>query len=202
MRYSKSSNNKNKIVNWLKQNWLISLILVLVLYFLPSVFRYLKSLKDSLEVKSNLSNLKNESANSANENTYASTAKLNDKEKKLRQKTKRKYPNLSDLKLRELTNNAFNIAIALGQNATSNRPWFDLSFLPDRPDPDAWFEDEEAAKKILKKHPGTFPLLAEYYNSLATRNQDLRKDIHNKLSKSDIDEVRKHWKKFGNYNWL
>lgn len=186
---------KRKFIEFIKSNWMKLLFgLLLLIFIIPRVVKYLKT--KSEEIKRN--KIEEETLTQANENTYLSPAKLEEKAKR----SIKKYPLLTKAKVQEIINSSHNLALALGTNASSNRPWFGWEFLPDRPDPNAFFEDEDKAVSILKKYPGTFPALAEFYFSVATRGRNLKVDINRYLSKTDIESVKKQWKKYGNYNWL
>lgn len=112
----------------------------------------------------------------------------------------RKYPNATKAKHAEISASALKIAHALGTNVDDTHVLFGGSI--ELFNIKAMVEDEATVVKLLKKHPGTFPILEEYYYKLHTKSHSLKTDCIKYLDKSDLDVVRKAWKKFGNYKWL
>ena len=143
--------------------------------------------------------VKTEQATNSSQNTHSSEVQLTDKFKIIQKKFNNR--NISDALWKELKADSFNLANALGTDAKSNSSWFGMSWLEDRPDPSAFFENEKEAKRILKKYPRTFDVLAELYYRLATRSKDLRTDCKKYLSDSDLKEMRTYYKKY-NKVWL
>lgn len=111
-----------------------------------------------------------------------------------------KYPNCTKAKLNEISGSALKIAIALGTDVDNNHSL--LGGTIDLFNISAMTEDEATAVKLLKKYPGTFPILEDFYYNVHTKSRNLKTDCLKYLSTSDLDAVRKAWKKFGNYKWF
>lgn len=185
-----------KTSNMFSKHWLKFLFgFLLLLFGLPPLLRYLKN----VATKAKENKMYNEAILSSAENSTLTPSKIKEKAKRLGTK----YKHISPKKFNEILASAQNLSIALGTNATSNGKFFGIDMFPDVvKDWSALTEDEDKAVKILKKYPGTFEILEDLYSKVATRGRNLKKDIHQYLSASDIIEVKEQWKKFGDYNWL
>lgn len=163
-------------------------LLIALLYAIP----FIKQLIDRIKVKNeqtatNTAVLINDAQNASNSPTtqLKKTAAI-----------KKKYPLISDVKMKEISGAAQAVAVALGKDVDSYRPLFGLSFLP-KVQGSNYTEDEKAAISVLKKYPGTYPILADLYYNVHTMSQNLTKDLLELLSTKQVQELRDHYKKYG-----
>lgn len=197
---------QNKFIALLKNHWgKLSIALVVLIFAVPKIIRYIKdqwakgkaerALDEAqvynAEVEAN--NLKNNA-----ENHVQAPSGVKSKS----QRIAKRYPKISKQLFNTLNGSAMNLSVALGYNAKDWRPFFGWSVFQDVPTTfEAFTEDEAEVIRILKKHPGTFPVLEDLYHDVYTKSRSLKKDILEKLSKSDLSIIRKHHKKYG-YNWF
>lgn len=197
-------NHTSKFALFLKANWIkLLLALLFFLFVFPWIYRKAQDALSSFKQnkKDNATDeLKNEidnaiKVNSAQNSTANPTTRTT---KQLAVSKKYKSRRLPKSKMRELANIAENIAIAFGTNAEENGPLFGVDMFGDVPKTfSAMTEDEKEAIKQLKKVPGTFGIVADYYYNVYTRSRNLKTDIKRYLSSSQINELRDHYKKYG-----
>lgn len=212
MRNLRNKNKATVIVAFLKKNWLWLLIgLGLLVYVVPFVYRKMQNFladikanrKDN-ETKVIIHQVKNETIQNSVKNTHATPQKTLTEFQKIKVRYSRRIPKTKagELLWQSLYSDAENIAKALGTHAKENQAWFGFDgVLPDRPDPKAFFEDEKEAVRIAKKYPKTFDILSALYFELFTRSKNLKLDLLEYLSKSQIQEIRKSHKQFKS-TWL
>jgi hypothetical protein len=196
-----------KMQHFFKNHWLKSLLFLLSAFFiLPLLIRYvgkqIEKLKEQTlanETALTTATIVAETTNNNVENSQANPDKLKQKSAIV----KKKYPKIPKAKLLEIEQHAHLLAIALGTNANDRKAILGMDgYLPDiNISVSGNFEDEKEAIRILKKFPGTYPVLAEFYYKVATRSHNLTSDIKEYLSKSEVQQVRTHYKKY-KYTWL
>jgi hypothetical protein len=194
MQRSRLNNNKSlstKGFAFISKYWLILIVFTIGIF---PLIRFIKAQvqkgkEQNLSLSTDLNNV---------QNTNLTPAIEKEKTDYLR----RKYPNASKEKIAEIKANALKMAIALGYTADidGEHHLFGLDWLPIVNN--SWTEDEATAVSIAKKHTGTFPILCDAYFSLYTMSRDLKKDLLNKLKKSDLDAIRKAHLQFGGYKYI
>jgi len=188
MRRSRIKNKQlNQLLLFIQKNWLLLIVLLGVAMGIPFFVRYFKK-QNVITQTANLENaVQVNSAQNATVNPVIQKKKAN--------AFLAKYPNLKKADLHRLETYAHGIAKALGVDAWTEHPLFGLSFLPLVSD--KWDEDEIEVVRILKKVPGTFPIVADLYYSVYTRSRNLKTDLLKYVDKHDLDKVRSTYKKYG-----
>ncbi|SHF14158.1 hypothetical protein SAMN05444377_10489 [Flavobacterium fontis] len=194
----------SKFALFFKANWVqLLLALLFFLFVFPWIYRKAQDAISSFkqnkqdnatdELKNQIDNaIKVNSAENSTANPVTRTQKQTAVAKKYKSKR------LSKAKMRELANISENIAIAFGTNAEENGSLLGVDFFGDVPKTfSAMTEDEKEAIKQLKKVPGTFGIVADYYYNVYTRSRNLKTDIKRFLTTSQIQELRDHYKKYG-----
>lgn len=192
MRRSRIKNRQlNKLLLFIQKYWLLIIVFVGALMAVPFFVRYFKK-QNVITQTANLENAVQ--VNSAQNATVNPTI-----QKKKANAFLTKYPNLKKADLHRLETYAHGIAKALGTDAWGEHPLFGVSFAPLVFD--KWDEDEKEVVRILKKVPGTFPIVADLYYSVYTRSRNLKTDLLKYLDKSDLNKVRATYKKH-NIVWI
>lgn len=106
---------------------------------------------------------------------------------------KKKYPNLTATDMERMSTVAQGVALALGTNVQDNH----FVFSTDLYNVGAWVENEDEVIRLLKTVPSTFPVVEDLYYSVHTRSRNLKNDLLKYLSKSDLEQIRKVYKKYG-----
>ena len=178
---------------FLKRWWIVIVaLLVSLVWIIPTIKRWVANQKQKNEANALDNEIKQ---NNAQNSTASPTI-----QKKKVAEIKKKYPLVSSKKMQEISANAQKVAIALGTNVEDFRPLFGQSWLPMVHN--VYTEDEAAAVSIVKKHSGTYPILAELYYNVHTNSRNLTTDLLKYLSKKDLEEIRAAHKKYGNYKHL
>lgn len=174
-RFQRKSNHSVGL-SFIAKYWLL---IILAVVGIPLGYRYWQNQKAKNEANklSNFEYSNNVQNNSASPTIQEAKARV----------VHKKYPNLSDKKLRELNTNAQKLTYALGTNVEDNHrnSYIDLFNVA------AWTENEALAVSLVKKHTGTFPILADLYYNVYTKSRNLKTDLLKYLSKSDLAEIRK-----------
>lgn len=187
MQRSRIKNKQlNQLLLFVQKYWLLLIVLLGVAMAVPFFVRFFKK-QNVITQTANLENaVKVNSAQNATVNPTIQKKKAN--------AFLTKYPNLKKADLHRLETYAHGIAKALGVDAWNEHPLFGVDFLPLVFD--KWDEDEEEVVRILKKVPGTFPIVADLYYSVYTRSRNLKTDLLKYLDKSDLNKVRATYKQY------
>lgn len=166
-------------------NWII---IVALLLMLPSLIRWFSNL--IAQIKAGITNAKTTINNAENGQSDPSiiAGKSFDVFKK--------YPNIKPPEMDRYKAVAQKIAKALGTNVEDNHFIANVDLF----NVEAWTEDEAGVIKLLKTVPTTFKVVEDLYFHVFTRSRNLKTDLYEYLSESDLNEVRKKWKLYGTQN--